>query len=154
MKWKFLVSLTTQFCPVMFFWKLLFVRGHRFRKNINGTPQTVKVYFCLAMPCNASLIFKVWSSLVFIALYFVERNMPKNFLWVLAVPLTLVDLVESYCSCWSCIHYWFMFVVCYWTALLLSWHWRVELPQGTISKQINNTLFLLTFFFPYLWSVG
>ena len=28
MKWKFLASLTTQLCHVMFFWKLPFVRGY------------------------------------------------------------------------------------------------------------------------------
>ena len=78
-KWKFLVSLETQLCHVIFFWKLSCermlcwsrqVRGHLMlcwsgclrgsmllRKNINKIPQRVRGYSCVAMPCSALLVF-------------------------------------------------------------------------------------------------
>ena len=70
MKLKFLVSLTTQLCHVKLFWKLScdVIRGHTvfcwkqtlermFRKNIDGTSQTLREWSCIAMLCNWSLLF-------------------------------------------------------------------------------------------------
>ena len=101
-----------------------YLRGHMmFRKNLNGTSQTVR---------NALLVF--------IDLHFVERNAPKNFLWYShwfwMLPLTHVLLEEScyFCSIHYC--YWFMLGVCYWIGLLVSLQQRVESPPETTSKQV------------------
>jgi hypothetical protein len=57
--------------------------GHMMvRKNINGTPQTVRLMLhCYTVQCFFSLLVfdGLASSLVFTLLYFVEKNMPKNY---------------------------------------------------------------------------
>lgn len=65
----------------------------------------------------------------FTRLHFVERNAPKNFLWCSRwfwrIPLSLAV------SAGSSRHCWFMFGVCYWTGLLVSWRLRVESPGNS-----------------------
>lgn len=97
--------------------------------------------------CYTSLVFSgfYWSSL------YGEKH-TKNFSWYSScfwlLLLTHADLVEPYCFCWIRLP----LVIRNW-CLLLDWTTgiltiRVELPQGTISKQVHNTLFLLAFFSP------
>ena len=124
------------------------------RIEMDGTPQTVRGCFCIATPCNGSLVFAghYCSLLVSAGLNFVERNAPKNFSWYL-FWLILDPSDDSPClavSAGSSCHYWFMFGFCYWTGLLVSRQQNVELPQGTTSKQVHNTPFTLASFFPYL----
>lgn len=41
----------------------------------------------------------------------------------------------------------------FWTGLMISWQRRLELPQGTTSKQVHKCCFPLAFLFPYLFLV-
>jgi hypothetical protein len=106
------------------------------RIEMDGTPQTVRGCFCIA-------IRLYWSSLVFI-----KRNTPKNFSWSSGwfwlPPLTPAHLEEPYCSARLGCCYWLVLGVCYWTGYLVSKQWRVESPQGTTSKQAQDTLFILS----------
>lgn len=85
------------------------------------------------------------SSLVSAGLHFIEKTVQKDFFSIPSdsgcYPLIHVDSVEPCCFYWilSCWHYWLVFGVCYWTRLLVSWPWRVKLPQRTISKHLRNT---------------
>jgi hypothetical protein len=92
-----------------------------------------------------------WALLVFAGLHFVERNVPKIFSWYSScfwpLQLTSADLEEPCRFCWIVptllVHVW---------CLLLNWTADIQTvksqsPQGTISKQVHNILFLLTFFF-------
>ena len=126
MKWKFLVSLTTQLCHVMFSGSYL-VRGHMmFGKNINRIPQEVRGCFCIAMPCKCSFFtglhwsYFFWCLLIFVGLHFIERNAPKNFLWYSSwfwpLLLSYVDSVEPCCFCWIKP----AILICVW-CLLLNW---------------------------------
>jgi hypothetical protein len=139
----------------MFCWKKTLERGCvMFRKDINRTPQTVRGYSCVAMPCNA---FLVLTGLRCSSLH--RKNCAKEHLkvfWlILAISAdscwfrgALLFLLDCATTCW------FMFGVCYWTGLLLSWQQRVESPHGITYKHLHNLLFLLTFFLPYSWLVG
>ena len=42
---------------MMFWWSGCLIRCAMFRKNINKTPKTVKEYSCIAISCNALLVF-------------------------------------------------------------------------------------------------
>ena len=109
LKWKFLVSLETQLCYMMYFLKWscermfcwsrymrghvmfcwsIHLRGHiMFGKSISRIWQTVKGYSYIATPCKASLVFTDFthhaalgsSSLIFACCDFIKRNTPKNF---------------------------------------------------------------------------
>ena len=68
------------------------------------------------------------------------------------------------CSCWFVPIRWrpgnFCWVVppvlirVWWTELLVSWQWRLELPQRSTSKQVHKPLSYLSSFLPYLWMVA
>jgi hypothetical protein len=119
------------------------------------------------MPCTTLVVFiqdvlaflrcavPHCSSLVCPGFHFVERN--TKGLLVALLPLILAASTD-WCQFSGALlfllytaiasGFWFMFGVCYWTGLLIL------RPQGNIYKQVHNSLFLLTFFFPYLWFVG
>lgn len=113
----------------------------------------------LALQLRAELHFSAgacWYLLVAAGPDFIERKTPKTFLWYSGWFWPLLWLLLIWWSLavsivLSC-HSWFMFGVCYWSGLLVSWQWRVESPKKLILVG-QNTLSLLTFFSPYLWLV-
>jgi hypothetical protein len=165
MKWKFLVSLETQFVMWCFsgsclvwedvsslWWALLVVFFFGFsRQGFSvwpwlswnslcrpGCPQTRKST-CLCLP---SAGINSW------------RDHTKELLVVFQpIFATSADSCR-FGGAWfatglDCC-YRFVFSVCYWTGLLVSWHWR----QRSTSKQVHNPHVLSTIFLPYLWSEG
>ena len=100
------------------------------------------------------------SSLVFAGLYSVEKNAPKNFSWhsswFWSLKLTQVNLAESCSFCWI----WPPLLICVWH-LLLNWTASILIMKSGITqkkkktgnKQEHKSLFLFTFFLPYLWLV-
>lgn len=103
---------------MMFCWNRRLRGCMAFRKSINRTPQTLRGCSCIAMSGSTLLVFT--------GLHFVERNSPKSFsryssqclpfLLTLQIQRSLAISAGSSCCC-----YWFMFGVCYWTGLLVSW---------------------------------
>lgn len=118
---------------VMFCWSRCLRESVMFEKSISRTPQTVKGCSCIATPYNTWLGFASSAMLCwFLLVVFIERNMPKNFLWypgcnfcwLLPIWRSLaVSAGSSQCYC-------FLFGVCYWIGLLICWQWRLELPPN------------------------
>lgn len=110
-----------------------------FRKDINRTPQTVRWH--LSHLCTMQ---------GFTVLDIVERSKPENFFWYsgwlrqLALTCTIWLRLTVSAGSYDC--YWFLFDVCYWTGLLVTWQRRVELAQEIMSKQVHNHLFQLISF--------
>lgn len=153
LKWKILISLKTQLCHVVFFWKLSY--DLLLKTDISeGVWCLQRLLLWCATQC-----LTYWSSLVFTGLHLLERNVQKNFLWysgwcrgfcwLMLIPQSFAVSAGSHGG------FWLMLGVCYWTELLLTWQPRVESPQGATSQQVLNPLFLVTFFsLSYLQSVG
>ena len=157
-KWKFLVSLETQWCHVIFFfleavlWEDVLLKQTLGRacgvwKEYTRNPinsertllrcDTVQHFAGLRWPCNASRASLLcWSSLH-------REKRTKELLvlfWlILAVSdtLTCASLVGPCSFCWIELQLW----ICVWR-LLLDWtagilcRWRVGSPQRTASKQV------------------
>jgi len=81
---NFLVSLETQLCPVMFFWKLSYERTFCWERHSRfGKSKKVE-------PNRQWTKLLHWYALQrFAGLDFIERNAPKNFLWYSSCFLTL-----------------------------------------------------------------
>ena len=140
LKWKFLVSLETQLCHVMFLWKLscetIFCWSKypwggcmMFEKSINGTPQTVKGRSCIGTRCSALLVFA--------GLHFVEGNTPRNFSWYSGwfwPLLTHAKLAEPSSFCWMES----LLLICVW-CLWLDWTTGIQtMKTGIAPKQLLN----------------
>ena len=69
---------------------------------------------------------------------------PCSFFWFKLLLLIHIWWTV-YCHCW--------FVFCGFFSGLALWKQRFVWSQRTISKQVYNSHFLLTFIFPYLWCV-
>ena len=171
MKWKFLVSLETWLCLVMlpcnrmFFWS-------RYMREYFSEADTWESTWCFAgadlwevgcwervrgcsLQCHAKLC---WSLLVFAGLHFIEINAPRTscgipadsgpFWWLMWFCRALQFLLDCATGTDSCLV--FVIVLDYW----YSDSKESNCPQRTTTKQVHNSLFLLTFFFPYFWSVG
>jgi hypothetical protein len=125
---------------------------------------------CIGLPCNSLLVivglhwgwslrttllhwFALLSLLIIACCDIVERNALKNFWWYsrcfLALLHARVDWQILNVSSWSRHCYWFRFGVSLvnWTPDVLESH------QSTISIQIHNPHFLLTFLSLVLWWV-
>lgn len=122
-----------------------------FRKNINRTLQTMRKFFCIAMPSKASLVFA--GLRCFLLVSTLPWEIHQNLFMVFPLILTSSTDADSYrlgqslvVSAGSCHTYWFVFWFCYWIWFLVVWLWRVKCPQEITSKQIHYTISLLTFF--------
>lgn len=172
--WRWLVEVeisdffTTQLCRVMFSRKLSCERACSVMLKTDtweGTRRLERIsterhkQWEDALLCRATLH---WSLLVFTGLHclhFIERNTQgakKTSPGILADSGHFCGLVAMFqslaVSAGSCCCYRFVFSVCYWIGLPVSWQGRVESSQETTFKQVHNPIFLFTFFF--LLSVG
>ena len=117
-------------------------RTHDVWKECKYNPKTVDNILALVHLAFFTDLHMLW----------LHRNTPKTW-WCskcfLPLPQTPANWWRLEVSSGWKHHYWFVFSVLLvdWTADKKDWN----CPQNTISKQIHNPHFLITFLFHYLW---